>query len=567
MGAADRVASTLDRLVGIFSPAAQLRRSLGRERLAAYERMASSPDSGSGENPWGARAEMYAAAKSNRLTGGWAPANSDVNRIIAASSPMVRARVRQLIRDFPYFHRAASVSVDYVVGSGITFQSRILEPSGKAFDKQWVQATEDAFSFWMDEADFARKLHYYEIMQLGKLQDNESGEFLIVKRFDRSVPGYLPYQLQMIEADWLTDMGATPVGGSGKSYIDQGIEYDIQSGRVIAYHFTDPDGWGRVTKVLAKDVVHGFKTLRPGQLRGISPYAAGVILANDLDNYIGATVDTAKLAAKWLAIVETSDPMSRQFPNTQVPTGLQNLAPADSTKKIEYLENAIIEYLRPGEKITLSQNPNPSAAFSPFVKLMVCIYSIVTGIPYELISGDYDGLNYSVSRAKRNDFAFELRPLAARHVRQFCMSTFRPFMDTAVLAGKLPFRDYFQSPFKYLACEWQPPGMEAVDPLRESKANIDQMGAGLRSPQEIAAARGRDLEDIYKEIAAAKKLATTLGLDFTAASTALANNPAAIAPGTADNNGTSRSTARSLEDLQMQLMDLVDRLDALSMRQ
>lgn len=521
-----RISSGLDRAVGIFSPGSQLKRFEARQLLQAKPAF---PKPGYRQNPWGEREDMYAAAKTNRLTGGWFPVNSDINRIIGASSFQVRARVRQLVRDFPYFKRAVSVITDYVVGEGIVMQSRIGGPDGTLY-KQWIQAVEDAFSFWADEADYSGRLHYFEMMRLAKMQDTESGEFLIVKRHDRDRSSYLPLKLQMIEADWLTDLGATPAASRGTSYIDQGIEYDKATGRVIAYHFTDPDGWGRVTKVPARDVIHGFETLRPGQLRGISPFVAAVLLANDLDSYIGATVDTAKLAAKWLAIVETGDPLTRQLGSSAMPPGLQSLTPADSNKKIEYLENAIIEYLRPGEKITLSENPNPSGNFAPFVKLILCMVSIVTGVPYELLSGNYDGLNYSVTRSKRNDFAFELRPIAARHVRHFCMRTFRPFMDSAVLTGKLPFRTYFTNPAPFLRCEWQPPGMESVDPLRETKAHIDQLAAGLRSPQEIAASRGRDLEAVYREIKAARELAAEYGLDFSSlsVSTALAGNPAAV---------------------------------------
>jgi hypothetical protein len=83
-----------------------------------------------------------------------------------------------------------------------------------------VQQVEDAFEFWKDEADFGGRLHYSEIMRLAKDQDSESGEFIIVKREDRDPARYLPYRLQMIEADWLTDVGATPVGNSGTSYPD-----------------------------------------------------------------------------------------------------------------------------------------------------------------------------------------------------------------------------------------------------------------------------------------------------------------------------------------------------------
>ena len=517
----------IDSIVSAVSPASAIKRELARAYLSDLR--TPNIDFAAGVNPWGLRSDMYAAAKTNRMTGGWFATNMDVNKIIAASSPTVRARVRQLVRDFPYFKRAKQIITDYTVGSEIVYQCHILDTAGN-FDKKIIQQVEDAFNFWKDEADFSGRLHYSEMMRLAKDQDSESGEFMIIKRFSKRPGAYIPYSLQMIEADWLTSYGATPIGGPATSIIDQGIEYDKATGRIIAYHFTDPDGWGRVDKVPASDVIHGFETLRPGQLRGISSFATAVVLANDLESMIGSTVDTAKLAAKWLAIVETADPLSRQISNTMVPPGLAGLTPDTSPQKIEYLENAIIEYLRPGEKITLSQNPNPSANFGPFVRLILTMVAITAGIPYEMLSADYEGLNYSVSRAKRNDFAFELRPRITRHVRHYCMPTFRPFLDIAVLAGKLPFPKYFTNPAPYLRCEWQGPGMESIDPARETKSWIDQIAAGLRSPQEIAASRGRNLEDIYKEILVAKELAEEMGLEFDlhSISTALANNPAAI---------------------------------------
>jgi capsid protein len=52
------------------------------------------------------------------------------------------------------------------------------------------------------------------------------------------------------------------------------------------------------------------------------------------------------------------------------------------------------------------------------------MFSIVAGVPYEMLSGNYEGLNYSTGRMVRNDFAQQLRPVAGRHVRYFCMKRF-----------------------------------------------------------------------------------------------------------------------------------------------
>jgi capsid protein len=149
-------------------------------------------------------------------------------------------------------------------------------------------------------------------------------------------------------------------------------------------------------------------------------------------------------------------------------------------------------------------------------------------VPYEILSGDYQGLNYSTSKMIRSDFAHQLRPIVKRHVRQFCEPTRLAFMDAAVLAGKLSLPGYYLAPQPWQRGQWQPPGMEPVDPARETKSTIDQIKNALRSPQEVCQARGRDFEEVVQECAAARQILKDNGLEITEVSTALANNPAAV---------------------------------------
>jgi lambda family phage portal protein len=497
-------------MVGALSPVAALRRRAARAAIVAHE-----------------RALVYAAAKSGGASAGWSLADGSVNTVIASSSVQVRARVRQLVRDMPYFARAVGVLTDYTVGEGIHFQSRVKGADGK-LDKTRILRIENEFKFWMDEADIAKKLHYYEMMQLAKRQDAECGEFAIVKVLPKRMRGRrVPFALQIIEPDWfssLTNTGQAPVySPANQTVIDQGVEYDYLSGEVLAYHLLDPWGFGRPIRIAAADVIHKFKTLRPGQLRGISPFTPGVLMARDLDELMTAELDGTKLAAKYMAIVETPDPIGRQ-------AGIGVTTDASTGKKIEELENSIIEYLRPGEKMQFAKSDRPSENFSPFVRLVLTMFSVVTGAPYELISGDYQGLNFSTARINRNDFANFLKPESTRHIRHFAMPTLVPWMQAAVASGALDLPGFFVEPYLHLACQWQPPGMEPVDPLREVKSNLDELAAALRSPQEIAAARGRDLEEIYDEIADARAMAAEKGIEIRLdkTSTAQANNPAAV---------------------------------------
>jgi lambda family phage portal protein len=464
------------------------------------------------------RSNTYAAADTTRMTGGWLPADASVNELIRASAGAVRQRIRQLVRDFPYFSRAVKVRVDYTVGSGVLLQSRVKDSNGNLSDKK-NQQIEDAFRFWSDECDLAGRLHFNEMQRLANRQDSECGEFILLEHFNvKNRRNYLPYALQMIEPDWLTS-DQTDRTARGTE-IEQGVEYDPETGRAVAYHFTDPDGWGKTTRVPAVRVIHRFDTLRPGQMRGISAFTPGVLVAKDLNSLMDSEIDASKMASKYLAMVTTPDPLGRQ----------SSLAITDpvSGKKIEELENAIIEYLRPGESVELATNPRPGSNFPPFIKLILCMFSISTGVPYELLSGNYEGMNYSVSKMIRTDFAHQLRPEIDRHVRHFCRRPFRSFMDSAVLTGRLVLPGYFTNPARWIKDEWQPPGMEPVDRSRESKSNIDDIDYCLRSPQEIIKSRGKDPEAVVKEIAAFKRMCDAAGLEWREVSTAMANNPAAI---------------------------------------
>lgn len=487
------VGEMLDTAIGIFSPRKAIER--GMERTA-----------------------LYAAAKQTGVNQGWSPVDSNVNDIIGMSSQKVRGKIRQLVRDFPFLLRAVNVIVDYTVGTGIHFQSQVLKGNTGELDTKKITEIEDVIKFWMDEADASGKLHYLEMMNVGKRSDMECGEFLLVKKYLKDPRRFIPYALQGYETDWLTDYGAKPLG---KNKVEQGIEFHPMTGQVAGYHFTDPDGWGKTIRISAEHVVHGFQTRRWGQLRGISELAAAVLPAYDLSGLISSELSSAKMASKWLAVVKLLDPVGTQIGDrlTKDPAG----------KKIKVLENGIIQYLRKGEEMDFKSSNRPGSNFPPFVRLILTMLSAVTGAPYELLSMDYQGMNFATSKIVRADFAQQLRPISMRHVRHFCKPTLMPAIDSAVLAGKLNLPGYFTNPQKWQRGEWQPPGMDSGDALRDSKAQLNQVKGLVRSPQEIIKARGRNPEDVLAEIKAFKNLAEKYGLTIEEVSEALANNSAAVA--------------------------------------
>lgn len=492
----------IDSGVGLISPKAQLSRMQGRNIIRSLN--------------------QYAAAKTTRLTGDWRPIDGNVNDIIRASSRQARARAQQLVRDFPPFKHANTVITDYTVGTGIGYQSQVRESlTSTNLDKKTNTLIEEGYKRWQEkEADASGKQHFTDLLRTAKRHESEDGEYILMAKWIPDPNRFSPFAVQLYDSRHFSDQAAGKIPSDNK--FDQGVETDRSTGAVIAYHFREPDDFTEILRVPAEFVSHGFETLRTGQLRGISEFVSAIILAHSLSDYLSAEIDGAKMAAKWLAFVKTSNPghaMSVSSVNENNPD-----------QRIEELENAMIEYLAPGEEVTINSSNRPGSSFEPFTRLILRMIAISVDLSYELLSGDYQGINFSNLRGIRADVGKNFRPKQDRFIRQAVKPSFEGFLQGAVLNGSLKLKNYFTDPNFYNRGTFMPPGFESVDPLRETKSDIEQIENMLSSPQRVLARKGVLLEDILEENKAAKEMIEDAGLCCEDVSTALANNPAALDP-------------------------------------
>jgi lambda family phage portal protein len=469
------------------------------------------------------RGRTYQAAVPSRLDDeSFSYWNVDINSMISQANPILRARVRNLTRNFPPFLRAINAQIAFVIGRGGRFESLALKEDGSP-DENLRNMIEARFKAWAKAASTDGRMSMYQCQQMALRQRLEVGEFFC---YFQPVKGNR-LALRFIEPDYVADLGMDNLK-PGADYVTRyGIKLDRYTGERISYCVRPYDyqtGLGiDMVEIPARDMLHGFVQMRPDQIRGVTPLAAGIILASTMYDYTEAELDAAKMAAKWLAFIEAPNPAE-----------FQQMLGANKTDmgghRIEEMENATLEYLAPGQKATFAASPNRvTDSFDRFVKYVLRMIGMTIGVPYEIISGDYEGINYSTSRMCRQDYVKLLESDREWMDHSFNFPVFREWLRYEAMRDPKAFPDYQANPWRYEDATWIPAGMPSPDPLKEWKADIDAANAGLISPQSVIFSRGDDPEKVLKDIAEWQRLIKELGIVLgSAPSTAMANSPSAI---------------------------------------
>jgi lambda family phage portal protein len=468
----------LDRAIAAVAPGAALRRAEARARLAL-----------------GARG--YAGAQHDPRVN-WRDRREGPHAATGPYLARLRDRARQLVRDNPYAARIASILPAHQVGYGITPQPDTGNPT---LDRQ-VAALWDE---WVAAADATGGMDFYGLQQLVARTRVESGECLVLLRRPgvartRALGLPLPLLVEVLEPDWIDDDRDTRLGRSeGQPLIAQGVELDEYGRRAALWlrHTHPGEAQWRTPgiggfRVPAADVLHLYRVLRPGQLRGVTDFAPVLTRMQRLGEYEHAALEKANIEACLTAFV-TSDAAAADGPLAREADALANGASPDGEAQVAF-GSGMVNYLRPGETVE-TVTPTGAGGFEPFAIHALMAISAGAGCTYDQVTGDLRQANYSSLRAGKIEF----RRLVQQDqwlmlIPRFCMPVWRAFIDAAILANRLPAGDY---PVK-----WVPPPAEMVDPTREIPAEIAAIRAGLRTPQEAIGAMGEDWRKQVAEIAA-----------------------------------------------------------------
>lgn len=421
---------------------------------------------------------------------------------LAARQPLAR-RARYLAANNGHASAGTEAWVSALVGTGVKPQSAHPEPEIR-------KALDAAFCRWTDEADADGLTDFYGMQALIARRLVVDGECFTA--FVHDERGAL--LLRLMDCEQVSGAYHTELAGGVR--IVAGVEFDAL-GRRAAYHcWRQRPGLPIATslelvRLSAGDVCHIFRPETPGQVRGVSWFAPVLLRLADLDSAHDAQLMRQKIAALLAGFIIDPNGEAGGFEGRD--DGAGNLDGG--------LEPGTLKVLQPGQDIRFSDPAAIGQEAVDFLKVTAREIAAGLGVPYEQLTGDLSGVNYSSIRAGLVEF--RRRVEAIQHnilVYQFCRPVWRRFVTTEILAGRLDAPGFERDPEPYLAANWLPPKCDWVDPLKDAQAEIAAINAGLMSRRQAVAARGYDLEQLDAEIAADRAAAQALGLSFAPPSSA-----------------------------------------------
>ncbi|WP_336488299.1 phage portal protein [Methylobacterium nigriterrae] len=448
----------------------------------------------------------YEGARTSRRLRGWLAERVTINALQARGGDVLRARARQLVRDNAYAASAVDTFVGSAVGDGIT-------PSPVLSDLGLKAAIKEAWLRWTDEADADGLTDFYGLQALAARSMFVAGECFIRFRPRRASDGFsVPLQLQLIESEQLPlsyNVERSIVGNE----IRHGIEFDA-IGRRVAYHFLRRrPGEGElafgysptdITVVPASEVMHLYRPLEAGQIRGQSQLTPAMVRLYLLDSYDDAELDRKRVAAMFAGFITKNaigDPLP--VPSRGDAFGLTE-DPASNEPEIETtladLEPGTLQVLNPGEDIRFSNPTEVGGSYEAFQFRNLLAIAAACGVPYAALTGDASKGNFSSQRSI--ELEFKRRVSQFQHqtlVFQLCRPVWARWIATAALAGSVPglTPTVFNRDKRALSTvRWMPPKWDWVDPLKDLRADELAIKMGIMPRSDAIEARGGDAEEI-----------------------------------------------------------------------
>ncbi len=423
---------------------------------------------------------------------------------LAAAAPL-RRRARDAYANNPHARAAVEAWVTALVGTGARATPTHADEAARV-------AITTALERWSDTADINGLSDWYGLQAEIARAMVIDGEALLTMV---ETPEGL--KLRLLPAEMLADAETRDLA-SGNQIVG-GVEFDTYGRRVAYWIYPDLPSAAWVTmsapqRIDAADVIHLFRPLGAGQVRGVSWLAPVLLKLGEIDQLSDALLVGFKTGAMFAGFLENQGDMSGDNPFDGEQSG---------SVMVDGLEPGTIKVLPAGYKMTFA-TPQQAQQAPDFLSAELRAVAVGMGVPAHLVSGDLSKANYGSLRADLVAFRqrYEqvqygtLAPVLLRRVHARAVTSL-------VLAGEIDAAGFEADPRAWTAAEFLFPSAPWIDPAKDAAAYRELIDAGLMSRRQAVAERGWSIEALDAEIAADRAREKALNLTFGAA-------PAAASP-------------------------------------
>lgn len=423
------------------------------------------------------------------------------NRAVTADLKTTQNRSRDATRNSPYIGNAHRKLVSHEIGTGIKPKFKHEnEAIRKAIADLWYDSEKELVA---EEATPS----FYAAQRLISRSRNESGEIFIRRRRRPASSGLnVNMQIQIIESEFL-DPTYNEESLPNGNIIRSGIEFNRRGDRV-AYHFykSHPDERTDIfnnklerIRVPARDVIHHYMPLRSGQLRGAPINLSAIFKNANLEQYDDFELERKKNHASFTGTIEREARYDDSGKLVDPFTGQPYDFDEDDMPSVKMAAGSIVQ-LGDGEKMNLYDAEKGGEFYADYMRQQLQAIAAAHGLPYELLTGDWGGLNDRLVRAVMDDFKREMKAIQELFfVAQVCKKVQEWWMDAAVLSGAISLPNYANLRKEYMACDWIPQGWAYVHPLQDLQAAKLAVEMGVSTVEQEARKRSGDAEANLKE--------------------------------------------------------------------
>lgn len=383
------------------------------------------------------------------------------------------------------------------INKGLTPEAHPLE-SVLPFDEDtladWADDTEDRFDLWANDpqaCDYKGERTFGQLQALARMEAIVGGDCLVIIR-----PGkrYNMPTIQVVRGDKVMTPAKVPVNAE----IVDGVEYDLTTGREIAYWVDDKriNAWGPKSRRRTAFMLHGPRR-RADQKRGEPLLSVVIQSLKELDRYRDNALRKSVISSLLAIFIKKDEPKPGSTPFANAALGRETVTAgntSDGTPRTfnlsEALPGIVIDELQHGETPQAFGSDGTDMNLPAFETAIVAAMAWCLEIPPEIATLAFSN-NYSASQAAINEFKMYLDFAWSEFGSVFCASVWREWLITDALAMRMPGRigqsllDSFRDPAQrqtfnaFCAVEFYGNVKPSTDMLKQVRGSVAAIEAGL----------------------------------------------------------------------------------------